>query len=338
MKKLFISIGFSILMLQLSAQQDASNLQETGRSFLKQGDYANAITVFNRALQQKPNDIGLIKDLTVAYYLQRDFAKALETIKPLLDKDDADVQSFQIAGNIYKSTDDSKEGVKLYTKGLKKFPNSGALYSEYGELKKKKKDFEAIKQWEKGIEIEPSFPGNYYNAAKYYYFTYDKIWSLIYGEIFMNLESYSPRSAEIKNILLDGYKKLFASADLLKDYDSKKKNEFEKAFLTSMNKQSSLANGGIDPENLVMIRTRFILDWFESNGSKFPMRLFDYQKQLLQAGMFEAYNQWIFGAAANLPSYQTWTQLHQDAYDDFNTFQRGRVFKVPAGQYYQTKF
>ena len=42
-----------------------------------------------------------------------------------------------------------------------------------------------------------------------------KYGALIYGEIFINIESFTSRTAEIKNILLDGYKKLFADPDLL---------------------------------------------------------------------------------------------------------------------------
>ena len=64
-----------------------------------------------------------------------------------------------------------------------------------------RQDYDAIKWWEKGIEVDPNYSSNYYNACKYYYFTYDKVWSLIYGEIFVNLESYSKRTPEIKNIL-----------------------------------------------------------------------------------------------------------------------------------------
>jgi hypothetical protein len=41
-----------------------------------------------------------------------------------------------------------------------------------------------------------------------------------------------------------------------------------------------------------------VLDWYKENGSKYPFRLFEHQRQLLQEGMFEAYNQWIFEAFA----------------------------------------
>jgi hypothetical protein len=84
-----------------------------------------------------------------------------------------------------------------------------------------------------------------------------------------------------------------------------------------------------------MIRTRFILDWFQNHASKYPFRLFDYHQQLIREGMFEAYNQWLFGTVENLPAYDNWTKTHAEAYTKFTNFQRGRIFKMPAGQYYQ---
>ncbi len=66
-------------------------------------------------------------------------------------------------------------------------------------------------------------------------------------------------------------------------------------------------------------------------------RLFEYQQQLLKGGMFEAYNQWIFGAAANVGAYENWTRFHVEEANQFNNFQKNRIFKLPAsGQYYQT--
>lgn len=327
----------SILTLTGFAQQHPDTLQKVGREYMHKGDWGNAIMLFNRALRQKPNDISLRNDIAYTYFLQRDFTKALETIKPVISGKDADVKSYQIAGTIYRAIEETKEAGKVYTKGLKQFPKSGVLHSEYGELLWSKKDITAIKQWESGIKSDPNYPGNYYHASRYYYFSTDKVWSLIYGEIFLNLESYTIRTAEIKNILFDGYKKLFASSDIMQNYNSKKKSGFEKAFLISMSSQSQLASAGIHPKNLFAIRKEFITQWFETQAATFPFRLFDYQKQLLESNMFEAYNQWIFGAATNATDYQSWIKNNQDEYNIFNHFQRGRVFKLPEGQYYQNQ-
>src|SRR4029079_6245767 len=120
---------------------------------------------------------------------------------------------YQIGGNVYKALEEVKECERVYKAGLKKFPHSGTLYSECWEMLGEKKDFSSIDQWERGIKVDPGYSGNYYNAARFYFFTKDKVWSLIYGEIFVNMESLSDRGAAMKQLLLQGYKeKLFADA------------------------------------------------------------------------------------------------------------------------------
>jgi tetratricopeptide (TPR) repeat protein len=334
MKNILFAVGLGFLFSVSVIGQDSTSQHQTAKTFIRQGDYSNAILVLNKALQSDPNNFEIKKDLAFAYYLHRDYSKALETAKPLTEGANADVQSYQILGMVHKAIEDRKEAEKMYKAALKKFPRSGVMYSEYGEMLWSKKDFtEAVKMWEKGIEVEPNFSGNYYNAAKYYYFSVDKVWGIIYGELFVNLESYSKRTAEIRTLLLDGYKKLFSDADMAKNQNTK--NEFARAFLESMKKNASVVANGVTPESLSALRTRFILDWYASNANRFPFRLFDYHQQLLKAGMFDAYNQWIFGIAKDLSAFQVWTTTHTDEYNKFNTFQKNRVFKLPEGQYYQ---
>ena len=338
MKKYFLLLFIlPLAIISFAQSDDPKTLHETAKKFMLSGDYDNAILVLNRALLQDNKNLEMQKDLVLTYYMKRDYAKALEGVKKLVDRDDADVVTFQIAGNVYKALEEPKDCEKMYKTALKKFPASGPLYSEYGELLWNVKDFSAIDQWEKGIEVDPGYSGNYYNAALYYFYTKDKIWSLYYGEIFVNMESMGERGAAMKELLLKGYKeKLFQNADLMTG-EEKNKSEFAKAFLQTMGKQSSLANRGITTEVLTMIRARFILDWFVNYSTRFPSRLFDFQRQLLQEGMFDAYNQWLFGAVENLPAYDNWTKTHAEEYSAFNTFQRSRVFRVPPRQYYQAR-
>jgi hypothetical protein len=101
-----------------------------------------------------------------------------------------------------------------------------------------------------------------------------------------------------------------------------------------MNDQSAAMTLGVTPESMSILRSKFILEWFEKYSDKYPFRLFDYQRQLLKEGMFDAYNQWAFVASLGLTSFQNWTTQHADEYNRFISFQ-GRVFKVPAGQNYR---
>ncbi|MBS1565533.1 MAG: tetratricopeptide repeat protein [Bacteroidetes bacterium] len=331
---------WSVLILALAAQlgalaqQDVKTLQQTARNFMGQGDLNNAVLVLNKALEQEPNNLELNEDLALAYFQKSDYAKTSAILKPLLERADADANVYQMAGMLYKTTGDTKEADRVYKKGLKAFPRSGGLYADYGELLWAKQDFSAIQQWEKGIEADPTYTGNYYHASKYYYFTRDKVWGIIYAELFIDMESYSRRTDEIKDLLLESYKKLYTDADMMKDQDTK--NTFVTAYIDGMSKQVSVASRGITPETLTMIRTRFILDWFEKNNTRFPFRLFDYQRQLIKEGMFDAYNQWLFGSAQNLTAFQNWTAVHDEEYKRFTSMQRNRLFRQAPGQYYQT--
>jgi Tfp pilus assembly protein PilF len=318
----------------VSAQQsDSTSPEARAKMFLRQGDYTNAIMLLNRAVAANPNDLDIQKDLAYAYYLKRDFVKGIEIAKPIVQRKDADVQSYQILGMMYKAIEGKKDLEKMYKDALKRFPNSGALLNEYGEVLWTKEKFtEAVKQWEKGILSEPSFPGNYYNAAKFYYFSADKVWGILYGEIFINLESYTERTAEIQTQLLDGYKKLFTDQDIMKN--QQKTSDFATAVLENMRRNASQVSGGISVESLNRLRKAFISDWFQKDAPRFPYRLFDYQQQLIKAGMFDAYNQWVFsGSQSN--QYKQWAASHTEEANAFTNFQKNRVFKLPKGQYYK---
>lgn len=333
MKKiLFAFICFSLSLSVIAQQEDVEKLHDNAKAFMRQGDYANASLILSRALQQAPKNIDIIKDLALTYYLQKENNKALSVLSPVLDNNNADDQVYQIAGTVYRASGQIKEAEKLYKRAIKEFPHSGSLYNDFGEMLLAKRDPDAIKQWEKGIEMDPSYGTNYYNACKFYYYTKEKVWCLIYGEIFINIESFTSRTAEIKDILLDGYKKLYADPNLVSN--TKDMKPFEIAFLTCMNKQNNIVLRGISAETLTMIRTRFILDWYKDYADKFPFKFFDLQKQLLEEGLFPAYNQWIFGAAQNLSEYQNWTLTHSTEAGALNKFQKGRVFKLSPGQYY----
>jgi Tfp pilus assembly protein PilF len=210
MKRILLQFIFLITAFYCNAQPDVNQLQETAKTFMRQGDYANAILVLNRARQQDPQNMAVAKDLALSYYFQKDNEKALETIKPLLEKDEADDQCFQIAGNIYQQLGMTKECEKVYKKGIKKFPESGPLYNDYGELLWNLKDYDAIKQWEKGIEADPSFQEIIIMQQNIIISQPIKVWSLLYGEIFINMEPIGRNTPEIKDILLKSYKKLFA--------------------------------------------------------------------------------------------------------------------------------
>ncbi len=332
MKKIFLLLAASICFISAIAQpeQDAQTLHETARVFMKQGDYENALFVLNKALAIAPDDLDILKDKAFVSYLKRDFAGAIETGKKITASPKADVQSYQILGLAYKSIADYKNCEKMYKEALQKFPASGILYSEYGDLLNlDKRAGDAIKLWEKGIEIDPSQSSNYYYASEYYANNGNYFWSILYGENFVNIESLTQRTTEIKLVLFDDYKKMFSGNYL--DEFLKKATPFEKAVGEEFLKLNAITNYGITPESLVALRARFILNWYPGKAKAFPYKLFDLQRTLLQEGYFIAYNNWLFDSEDN---FKAWTTSNNEASITYQQYQRNVLFKPIKGQYY----
>lgn len=323
-----ISIGFAA-----SAQSAEANSKEI-MSSLPQIGFGKAIERLDESLKQYPDNYELLQDKVLVNYYNRNFSNVISLGKPLLERGDAQDMIFQLVGSAYNSIVQYKDAIKVLSKGVNKFPNSALLYENLGNAylsDEKPKD--AAATFEKGIQVDPNISGNYYSLAKIYATNGNPLWSVIYGEMFVNLESLTPRTKEIKILLFDQYKALFSSSTIIRKYISSGK-PFEKAVATTLEKYTNILSDGVTTESLIALRGQFIVDWFQSDNYKtFPFRLFDRERQLLKQGNFEAYNQWLF-SSSNEAAYNNWASLHQDDLNAFNAFHRSVIFKPLKGEYY----
>lgn len=333
--KTFLLFIISLCFTQfIHAQQTVESIRKQAAAYAQQQDFDNAIQTLEQGLQQYAGNLDLLKDEAYIAYIGRDYKRALQIGKNIVERDDADVQSFQILGLTYKAIANYKDADKLYKAGLKKFPNSGVLYSEYGDMLMQYDNKRgAIEQWETGIAADASYSSNYYYAAKYYVDVNNVFWSSIYGEIFVNIESLTKRTTEIKTLLLDSYKKLLTDKSSLETLKANG-NDFEKAVSASMLNASETETGDVSPEMITAFRTRFLLNWENTNANAYPYRLFDFNLQLLRDGLFDAYNQWLFGPTINKNKFDNWVYTHDEEMQNFTQFQKNVLFKMPAEQYY----
>ncbi|MHB1921434.1 MAG: tetratricopeptide repeat protein [Chitinophagaceae bacterium] len=329
---LLIYLGWGCaVQAQSNLSPESAELFSTAQKFLNSGDYSNAIIVLNQAIQADPENLSYRQELALTYYLRQDFGRAFQIIRPLVNNQEANSETFQIAGNIDQARQDFNGAEKIYTLGLKKFPGSGALYDAQGQLFFREEKYEkGLKVWLKGIQADPNFSGNYYHAAKTYYEGKNNFWPLIYGEIFINLEPFSTRTFEIKGLLLNAYKNLFDHPDAwmgglpsmsgqveIRGRSMPSDLDFRMAFLQTLAGEAVVITQGITPATLIMLRTRFLLNWYSKFGNEFPFNLFDYQREMLRQGLFEEYNQWLFGPVANLGAYKTWLTNHNGDHQKF---------------------
>ena len=332
--KILFAVFACMVILNAVHAQGKDSLQTLAHKQMQEGDFESACKTLATALQADPTNIDLLKDQLFANILKRDFVTALQLGKKLTERPDADVQCYQLLGSTYKELAEYKEGAKMYKEAVKKFPASGVLFSEYGDLLQQNNDADAaINAWEKGIQADVNNNGNYYYACKYYVNNGNLLKGLLYGEIFVNIESYTPRTDEIKNILLLGYKKLLTGNTLKKIALGGK--GFANIVANILNKNITEKIDSVSVENLTELRWRFILDWVTTgNAKQYPFRLFELHKQLVDYKIFDAYNQWLFGNAEDADKYQQWQTAHADQMAQWMQMLHSIVFKIPSGQYY----
>ena len=333
-KQIYFLLALCMCSLIGFSQSSIKQLQQTARDYNNRGDHANAVIVLRQGLRDFPKALELEKDLILSLTLQREFASAKELALALTQRADADVVCFQLAGNVFKALEEVKECEQLYQKGIKKFPASGPLYSEWGELRSSNKDGRAINCWEDGIQADPSYGGNYYNAALHYSKINEPIWALLYAEIYINTESRSDRARNMKKILFEQYHQLLTKQAY---QPGKKSGAFTQQVFQILDNASGPARQGLNRETLTMIRTRFVLDWFSKYGATYPFKLFEHQRQLLQSGLFEAYDQWLFSEGIDPEGFALWSQQNTATYTRLREFLFNRVFKIPTGQYYRNR-
>ncbi|HMN32676.1 MAG: tetratricopeptide repeat protein [Chitinophagaceae bacterium] len=345
MKRFLILITLFFLSNHIFAQQAIGNTKQgselyfKAKNYIQQSDYANAIMVFNQAVNIEPDNQLFNRELAYTYFLLGDVIKAEKVIKPLLKNEEVDEQTFQVASKIYralKKTDDAKT---VINKGISKYPTAGALYSEKGEIYTQEKKYKSASEaWEKGVENAPSYHLNYYNLTKVYFFTKQYLWAIIYGETFVNMESFSAKSEELKKIIFESYK--FLISDLNNKALDGKVNRYEdpKNFETSCYKVfddiKNIVTGGINSDNLSQLRMRFVIDWNKQFATTYPLALFDYQQQMILNQHFDPYNKWLFGNIDNSQQYKQWTQKFASQMNHFDSYFRNNKLIPRENQYY----
>ncbi|MGC4057672.1 MAG: hypothetical protein QM743_06045 [Chitinophagaceae bacterium] len=175
--------------------------------------------------------------------------------------------------------------------------------------KDERKFEDALKSWLDGIAHDPEFRLNYHEAAIAYVQTDQPVWAIVYGEIFVNKEPNTPRGNETRILLLDAYQKLFFTPSKTAGGNpllSRDPRNFQEAVEKTLLNLFFVVSDGINTENLIMLRSRFIVSWTDNYTAQYPFGLFRYQENLIRNGYFDAYNQWLFGNAENPQQFSGW--------------------------------
>lgn len=368
MKKIFfvlLIIGFnSSLFAQIKTlKEEANEYVLEAIKLMDNEEPDKAIQLIEKALKLVPNHPTYLYEMGFAYYIKKDYKKAKNIFEDLTQSDDAEDLHFKMLGNSYDLLGKPEKAVDAYKKGLKKFPNSGKIYFELGIMSMAKENYEeAVEYWEKGIEVEPTHPSNYYWATKLFSGSNEKIWALLYGEVFMNLERNSKRTEEVSKILFEVYKTAITpksdtavSVDLtkkgvtitIKDPKDLEKRmsegrllPFEGNYVMALSPASIIIKEGTSLDAIYLMRKGLLDFWFNQfkNDKKYPNVLLDYQKQILEAGHFETYSYWLH-SQGNEKEFEAWYSKNEQKFKDFGKwFNQNQLQLSPDYKLYRLQY
>lgn len=353
-------VGIPVLILcmlssiSLQAQEDdpkkeAYEYAKKGLDLTNKGKFDEAIEAYEKGYALDPENSGFQYEIAVVYYLKKDYRKTIQIMEKLLNAPDANDQYFQILGNAYDLEKQTSKARRTYAAGIKRFPESGVLYMESGVLEYMKKNTaDAVRYWESGINANPGFTSNYFWLARYYASTTEKVWAVLYAEMFINLERNTERTQEISELIYNTYKQgIHADSsgllvDLTKSIAVNPQPDmalpFEQVFQQCMQQAAdSLMKQNPDSisyTEICRIRELFLHFWFaEKMDSVYPNVLFSWLHDFPEAGYLESYHRWLF-LKGNESAFESWYYSGPEPYNAFVGWFRKNPLKISSDNYF----
>ena len=341
---LTLQLLFNISVKAQSTKDLAIQKKEEAIQLEDSGDYIKAFKLLTEAKKLYPGNIIILYELSCWYYDQKQYKNAITTLDSLKKDDDCFDKVYQLLGNSYDRLKNKKVAEAIYNEGLKRYPESGCLNLENGIMLNNEGDVEAIQYFEKGIEVEPNFPSNYYWASKFFCRSDEALWGMFYGEIFINLEPHSKRTVEISKLLFETYKSqlLFnSSGNITMSFSTRVVNpikEFNKSSLATVYEPAF--KYAVKDENEINLNTlnkikQLFLEYYSTRGldRSYPNVLLDYQVQIEKSGNIEAYNYSVF-KNADVITFNNWLSNNPKKWELFTKWIASNPLKID----YRKKF
>lgn len=194
-----------------------------------------------------------------------------------------------------------------------------------------------FKEMEESALKEYSRPEPYELLATSFGNTTEKVWAVIYGEVFCNLSPDKGRTTQMGSLMFGWYDKALSvkgssvSANLTENAEASQKQppfepQFEMAFLMGAVPFGS----GVKPLSIHKLSDIRKNQLSLLAQKKLPTNeLVRRQQAIVAAGHFEAYNYWLFQSA--LPDeFNQWLERHQGAFQAWLDWQSQNNFRVSS--------
>ena len=341
MKKIILVLILSVFSLSALAQiftEEENARIDLALEYSDSGREDEAIAIYDELIKKHPDISSLKFEKAYCFYQKEDYKTAYKVLKSTFSAPDVRPEHFAVAGNCQDMMGQPEKALKTYQEGLKRFPESGYLHLETGNvLIAHGYTREGIEYYEKGIEVDPTFASNYYRAALCL-IEDQPVKGIIYAEMHNLLyDPNGPRWAEMSKALYDAYNaNIHFEADSIRTTFSRDRNiyidanadnspaallkamepisqeiHFTEAMTLAIDPEALQATGGkLTLAELSAIRRRFLENYDKKEQEKYPV--FSFQKHILDGGHWEAYNMWML-REGRPEEFSAWLEDNADA-------------------------
>jgi tetratricopeptide (TPR) repeat protein len=315
-------MSFSLYSQNAQNKDQAKGLLKTAIHEMDKGEIQKAKILLLKAQKLDSQNILYPYELAHCDFLTRHYKKAVTQLLPLVNHSGVTDHVYHLLGESYVHSGNKKSAEEIFKQGSEKFPKSGLIFLGQGELNLNEKKYtEALSYFENGIKADPSFPENYYWASKVHSSLDDKLWGVMYAELYINMEGVTSKSEELGAIIYDVFKNgIRFSGDSviveLADEDPTGKN-FENEFEKQLELSAEKINQPFSIGTLYKIREDFTNGWTNSaNNEKFSNTLFNWHKLLISKGYFEPYHYWLL-KKGNIEEFDQYMVKKSGLYNEF---------------------
>lgn len=328
--------------------QEEETIINQAYEYSDNGNAEKAIAIYNDLLKNHPGDPNIRYEIAYCYNILKQYQEAANVLEAMERDSCATGQAYAMHGNMLDYMGQTDLAIEKYKEGLRLFPKEGQLYVELGTVYAAKEDYmEAIRFYEEGIRVEPTYAPNYYRISILLCNSNEPIWGIIYGEIHELLLPNSERSEELSELIYKAYNDCYKfEGDTLRctlttkntisiDEEAGKliipfEILYEVYSESDKDKETIREKGHLDMLSLVEKRKKFLTSCFEGDAhNEFLFPIFKFQQKVLAAGHWEAYNMYIL-RAGNYDEFDAWYEENQEKFSAFIDWYNQNMFEPTA--------
>jgi len=180
----------------VASNENQQRLITEGIALHDQKNYDAAISKYEEALKENPDNVLAIYEIGFSYFEKKDYKKSLEiAYRGARYKSELLPRFYVLAGNSLDNLGDSKKALEIYKSGIKISPNTSLLHLNLGiTYKRLDKPEEARKSFKRAAALAPNYSSSHLHLGDLFYKGNYRVPAMLAMARFLVLEPNTERS------------------------------------------------------------------------------------------------------------------------------------------------